>query len=160
MTDSAAVDQRSPTHQDQPDTPGLLVTSAQATVHCLIGCMIGETAGLLIGVSLGLGVWPTLALAVALAFVSGLGLAAIPVMQRTDFSLGQALRTIWLGEVASIATMELAMNATDYAVGGVQAGSIFSGLFWLGLLVAVPAGFLAAWPVNYVLLKRELKHCH
>jgi hypothetical protein len=24
----------------------------------------------------------------------------------------------------------------------------------------VPAGFVAAWPVNYWLLKRDLKRCH
>jgi len=31
---------------------------------------------------------------------------------------------------------------------------------WKGLALAVPAGFFAAWPVNYWLLKRELKACH
>ena len=36
-----------------------LSTSAQATVHCLTGCAIGEVAGLAIGVELGLGNWPT-----------------------------------------------------------------------------------------------------
>jgi hypothetical protein len=32
--------------------------------------------------------------------------------------------------------------------------------FWRGLMFAVPAGFLAAWPVNYWLLGRDLKRCH
>jgi hypothetical protein len=31
---------------------------------------------------------------------------------------------------------------------------------WRGLLFAVPAGFMVAWPVNYWLLGRELKACH
>jgi hypothetical protein len=33
-------------------------------------------------------------------------------------------------------------------------------MFWRGLILAVPAGFLAGWPVNYWLIKRELKACH
>jgi len=37
---------------------------------------------------------------------------------------------------------------------------MFSWLWLRGLLVAVPVGFLAAWPVNFWLLKRELKRCH
>ena len=52
------------------------------------------------------------------------------------------------------------MNATDYAVGGMQAGSVFAPMFWIGIAVAIPAGFLAAWPVNWWLLKRDLKACH
>ncbi len=52
------------------------------------------------------------------------------------------------------------MNASDYAMGGLQAPSVFSPIFWAGIAVAVPAGFLAAWPVNAWLLKRDLKSCH
>lgn len=148
------------THAHQSDTDGLLATSAQTTAHCLLGCTIGEVAGLVIGTSIGMGTWPTMGLAVVLAFISGLSLAVLPVMQQTGASVGQALRTVWLGEVASIGAMEIAMNAADYAVGGVQAGSIFSGLFWLGVLLALPAGFLVAWPVNHWLLQKQMKHCH
>ena len=73
----------------------------------------------------------------------------------------EAFRIIWLGETISIAVMELVMNFTDYHVGGVQVDSIFQLRFWLGFLLALPAGFVAAWPVNYWLLKRNVKqHCH
>jgi hypothetical protein len=33
-------------------------------------------------------------------------------------------------------------------------------MFWRGIAFAVPAGFIAALPVNYWLLKRNLKACH
>ena len=56
--------------------------------------------------------------------------------------------------------MEIAMNVVDYWLGGIQVASIWNALFWLGLAAAAPAGFLAAWPVNYVLLKHELKAGH
>ena len=45
-------------------------------------------------------------------------------------------------------------------MGGMDSGSALSWMFWRGLLFAIPAGFLAAWPVNYWLIRRELKACH
>lgn len=137
-----------------------LVTAAQATLHCLSGCVLGETLGLMIGVSLGLGLLATIALATALAYVSGFALGLVPVMRREGLSLFAAFRLIWVGEAVSIGAMEIAMNAVDAAVGGMSAPSVFAPVFWLGLAAAVPAGFLAALPVNYLLLKSGAKKCH
>ena len=136
------------------------VTSAQATLHCLSGCVIGEVAGLLIGVALGLSVGLIIVLATTLAYVSGMTLGLVPVMRNQNKTFLEALKLIWIGEVVSIGVMEIAMNAADYAVGGMQAGSILSPAFWAGIAAAVPAGFLAAWPLNWWLLKRDLKKCH
>ena len=47
-----------------------------------------------------------------------------------------------------------------YGVGGMQAASVLDPIFWAGIAAAVPAGFLAAWPVNWWLIKRDLKKCH
>jgi hypothetical protein len=137
-----------------------VVTSAQATLHCLSGCIIGEVAGLLIGVALGLSVGPIIILATTLAYLSGMTLGLVPVMRNQNKTFLEALKLIWVGEVVSIGVMEIAMNAADYAVGGMQAGSILAPAFWAGIAVAVPAGFLAAWPLNWWLLKRDIKKCH
>lgn len=139
---------------------GSVSTSAYATLHCLTGCVIGEVAGLAIGVTLGLGVFWTIALATTLAYISGLTLGVVPVARNRGISLWAAFKIIWLGEVISIGVMEIAMNAADYSVGGMEAMSVTDGMFWLGIAVAVPAGFLAAWPVNWWLLQRNLKNCH
>ena len=72
----------------------------------------------------------------------------------------QALKLIWLGEVISIGVMEIAMNATDYYMGGMTAGSLLASQFWIAMMVAIPTGFVAAWPVNWWLLSRDLKVCH
>ena len=138
----------------------VLRTSAQATLHCLTGCVIGEVAGLAIGVTLGLTPWATIILATALAYLAGMTLGLIPVMRSQGVGMLRALKTIWIGEVISIGVMEVVMNFVDYQMGGMTAPSIASSMFWRGILFAVPAGFLAAWPVNYWLLKRELKACH
>ena len=136
------------------------VTSAQATIHCLTGCVIGEVTGLIIGVSLGLAIWPTIVLATTLAYLSGMTLGLVPVMRNQGKTFFEALRLIWIGEVFSIGVMEIAMNWADYAVGGMQAGSVLEPVFWVGIAVAIPAGFLAAWPVNWWLINRDLKKCH
>ena len=137
-----------------------LRTSAQATLHCLTGCVIGEVAGLLIGVSVGLAPWQTILLATALAYLAGMTLGLVPVMRSRGIGLLQALKIIWVGEVISIGVMEIVMNFVDYHMGGMSAPSVASWMFWRGIVLAVPAGFLAAWPVNYWLLKREMKACH
>lgn len=136
-------------------------TSAQATFHCLTGCVIGEVIGLAIGVHFGLGIWPTMTLAVILAYIFGFSLAIPPIMKREKLTFSQVFKAIWLGEAISIGVMEIVMNGVDYWIGGVQAMSLAEPIFYIGLAVAIPAGFIAAWPVNYVLLKKEIKEaCH
>ena len=139
---------------------GALRTSIHATLHCLTGCVIGEVAGLMIGVTIGLAPWPTIILATVLSYLSGMTLGLLPVMRNQGVTLLQALKIIWIGEVISIGVMEIVMNFVDYQMGGITAPSVGTWMFWRGLVLAVPAGFLAAWPVNYWLLKRELKACH
>jgi hypothetical protein len=147
-------------HAQNTGTLSLLRLTTDATIHCLTGCAIGEFIGLAIGVSLGLNPWVTMALATALGFVSGYTLGLLPLV-RQGMGWVQAFRTLWLGETISIAVMELAMNFTDYHVGGVQTTSVLTAQFWLGYLAALPAGFIAAWPVNFWLLKRSIKpQCH
>jgi hypothetical protein len=140
---------------------GPISSSLQATLHCLTGCVIGEVVGVAIGVSLGLEIWLTITLATALAYISGFALGVLPVMKSQNLAFWPALKLIWLGEAISIAVMEIVMNAVDYQMGGMSAPSILHWSFWNGFLYAVPAGFLAAWPVNWWLLSRNIKkHCH
>ena len=136
------------------------VTSAQVTLHCLTGCVIGEVAGLMIGIALGLGPWISMGLATILAYVTGMTLGIVPVARREKIGFDEAFRIIWIGEVISIGVMELVMNAVDYNIGGVQANSLLEPVFWAGIAAAIPAAFVAAWPVNWWLLKRNLKACH
>ncbi len=145
-------------HGGAPLSPSRLTTSA--TLHCLTGCAIGEWLGLAIGVTLGLNPWLTMALATVLGFASGYTLGLWPLVKQGQ-SWARAFKTIWLGETISIAVMEFAMNFTDYHVGGVQAPSLLAPQFWLGFALALPAGFIVAWPVNWWLLNRNIKReCH
>lgn len=133
--------------------------AASATLHCLTGCAIGEFLGLAIGVSAGWSPAATMALAVILAFAFGYALTLIPFVRR-GVPLGAALRTVWLGELVSISVMEIVINAVDYGMGGMSVDSVMTIDFWSSYIVAMGAGFIAAWPVNRWLLARNLKNCH
>jgi hypothetical protein len=100
-----------------------------------------------------------MALATVFGFVGGYTFGLWPLV-RQGMTWSNAFRTIWLGETISIAAMEFAMNFTDYHVGGFQATSLLSVQFWIGYAVAVPVGFIVAWPANYWLLKRGIKQHH
>ncbi len=134
--------------------------TAHATLHCLTGCVIGELLGLMIGVTLGLHPYASMGLSTVLAYISGFSLTIFPLMKRARLPFKSALKAIWLGEAISIGVMELVMNSVDYRMGGIRSGSVFNPLFWEALAFAVPAGYIAAFPVNYWLIGKEMKRCH
>jgi Domain of unknown function (DUF4396) len=133
--------------------------AAMVTLHCLTGCLIGEWIGLALGVALSLRVGVTVVLATALAYASGFGLTMWPLL-RSGVGFWPALSTVFIGEAVSIGVMEVVMNAIDYLTGGMGVKSLFAPRYWEALAVASIAGFLAAWPVNYWLLSRNVKKCH
>jgi len=53
-------------------------------------------------------------------------------------------------ENKSIVVMETADVLVEVYTPGVMAAGLGSGLFWGGMLLALTAGFIAAFPVNYV----------
>lgn len=137
-----------------------MTTAAHATLHCLIGCVIGEVVGLTIGVTAGMSPYVTMVLSTLLAYIFGFALTILPLMKRTKLSFKNAFKAIWVGEAVSIGIMELVMNAVDYHVGGMQVSSLGSSMFWVALGIAIPAGYIAAFPVNFWLISRQLKQCH
>jgi len=152
-------DQNHQTHGDH-HSGGSFATAVHATAHCLVGCAIGEILGVIIGALIGWGMWGRMGLGTALAFVFGLNLAALPLVRRENMQFLRAMKTIFWGEVASIAAMEVAMNGADYLFGGVQA-SLSDWRFWGGFVLMLPAGYIVALPVNYFLIKAAIKDpCH
>jgi hypothetical protein len=164
MTDQSTSHQSQPagahSHHHVAPGEGRWRLAARSALHCLTGCIVGEVVGLAIGIEAGLSITATIILATTLSYLSGFTLGLWPVMKGRGLSLVDAFKLIWLGGVISIGVMEIVMNAVDYSMGGMATSSFFTWQAWRGLLVAVPAGFLAAWPVNYWLLGKELKACH
>ena len=139
------------------DTESLNKTALVATLHCLLGCAIGEVAGLLIGTALGWSNVATIALAVALAFTSGFALTALPFLRR-GYALKAALRIAFAADAASITIMEIVDNALMLAIPGAMEASIGSLFFWASMAVSLAVAGVAAYPVNRWLIARGKGH--
>ena len=63
--------------------------AAQATLHCLTGCAIGEVLGMVLGTSFGLHNAATVVLSIVLAFVFGYGLTMHGVLRAGLPGLGR-----------------------------------------------------------------------
>lgn len=132
-------------------------TALMATVHCLIGCTIGEVLGMVVGTALGWSNWPTVALAVGLAFLFGYAMT-LWSLRRAGLAWGAALGLAFASDTLSIATMELVGNAMMLVIPGAMAAGLADPLFWESLAVSMILAGAAAFPVNRWLLKKGRGH--
>ena len=128
-----------------------------ATVHCLTGCTIGEVLGMVIGTALGWSNWPTVALAVVLAFAFGYAMTLWP-LRRAGMAWGTALGLAFASDTLSMATMELADNAIVLAIPGAMDAGLGEPLFWGSLTVAMVVAGIVAFPVNRWLIGQGKGH--
>ena len=131
--------------------------AVSATLHCLTGCAIGEIAGLMIGTALGLGNASTIVLAIALAFLFGYTLSTLPLL-RAGLGVAAALSVVLAADTLSIATMEVVDNVVMAIIPGAMDAGLVNVVFWVGMMIALTAAFLAAYPVNRHLLRRGKGH--
>ncbi len=130
-----------------------------ATVHCLVGCGIGEVLGVVIGTATGMNMWPTMALGIGLGFVFGLVFGIWPLI-RAKFSAKQALRTVLVAEGLSIVVMEAFEVLTQLVIPGVMEAGLSDGIYWMGMSLSLVVGFIAAFPVNLIMVKKGARHRH
>jgi hypothetical protein len=131
--------------------------AASATLHCLTGCAIGEILGLMIGTALGLSTGATIALAVSLAFLFGYALSTLPLI-KAGLGFFSALSVVFAADTLSIATMELVDNAVMALIPGAMDSGLVNPIFWIGMMIALSAAFLAAFPVNRYLIDKGKGH--
>jgi Domain of unknown function (DUF4396) len=142
-------------HHQGPES--LNQTALIATLHCLLGCAIGEVTGLLVGTALGWGNGATIVLAVTLAFTSGFALTALPFLRR-GYSVRSALRIAFAADAVSITIMEIVDNALMLVIPGAMAAPISSPLFWASMAVSLVVAGVAAFPANRWLITRGKGH--
>ena len=131
--------------------------AAQATLHCLTGCAIGEVLGMVIGTWLGWDNLPTIVLAVVLAFVFGYALTVRGVL-RSGLDLRTALKVALAADTASIAVMEIVDNAVMLLVPGAMEAGLGSGLFWGALAFSLVVAFIVTTPFNKWMIGRGRGH--
>ncbi|HSW98281.1 MAG TPA: DUF4396 domain-containing protein [Candidatus Saccharimonadales bacterium] len=132
-------------------------TAASATLHCLLGCSIGEVLGMVITTAFTLPAAPSVVLSIVGAFVFGYGLSMLP-LRRAGLGWRQALALALAADTASIATMELADNGFVVAVPGAINAGLNTWLFWWSLAVSLVLAFCVAFPVNRWLIGRGKGH--
>ncbi len=130
-----------------------------ATLHCLLGCGLGEVAGMIIGTMLAMDNHSTMILAIILGFIGGFGLGIIP-LKRAGFSWKFAIKQVFIAEGLSIAVMETFEVLVQVYTPGVMEAGLTDAIFWYGMLLGLIAGFIAAYPINYIFVKKGVRHMH
>ncbi len=146
-------------HAYPADTASQLSLAHSATWHCLMGCGLGEVLGVIIGTALGFSTANTIILAVVLGFVFGFVFGMRPLL-RAGFDFSRALRQVFVAESLSIVVMETTEVLVQIYTPGVMEAGLLSWIFWLGMGLALVAGYIAAFPVNYVLVGKGIRHVH
>ena len=144
-------------HSHHHASVGTRTLALSATLHCLTGCAIGEILGLVIGTAAGLAPGWTIALSVSLAFLFGYFLSTLPLL-KAGLGVGAALGVVLAADTLSIAIMELVDNTVIALIPGAIDAGLVNATFWVGLVIALSAAFVAAYPVNLWLLGRGKGH--
>ncbi|MFE8956559.1 DUF4396 domain-containing protein [Streptomyces althioticus] len=145
-------------HHHTGDAPGATWSMAiRATLHCLLGCAVGEILGMAIGTALLWGNVPTMVLAIGLAFVFGYSFTLFAVV-RAGVSPKAAVKIALAADTVSIAVMELVDNAIIALTPGAMDAQLSEGLFWYALLGGFAVAFLVTTPVNKWMIGRGKGH--
>ncbi|WP_406167903.1 DUF4396 domain-containing protein [Streptomyces sp. NBC_00996] len=141
------------------DTGGKVTWSmaAQATLHCLTGCAIGEALGMVIGTAFGWGNVPTMVLAIVLAFVFGYSLTLHGVL-KAGVDFGTAFRVALAADTLSIAVMELIDNGVIALWPDAMDAQLADLLFWGALAISLAIAFVVTTPVNKWMIGRGKGH--
>jgi len=146
-------------HKTENASGSSMRLALQATLHCLLGCGIGEVAGMIISTALGFSNALSIFISVILGFIGGLLLGVIPLLKH-GFTLNNALKAVIAGEGLSIVVMESFEVLTEVTIPGVMNAHLTDSIFWIGMFAALIIGFIAAFPINYIMIKRGVKHLH
>ncbi|MFF0424518.1 DUF4396 domain-containing protein [Streptomyces sp. NPDC004520] len=147
-------------HAGHHHTPGGTVSwsmAAQATLHCLTGCAIGEVLGMIIGTAFGWGNLPTMVLAIVLAFFFGYALTLRGILSAgVDFKT--AFKVALAADTLSIAVMEIIDNGVIALWPSAMDAHLDEALFWIALAVSLALAFVVTTPVNKWMIGRGKGH--
>jgi hypothetical protein len=124
------------------------------TRHCLVGCGIGEVAGMAAGQNLS-NIMQT-GLAVVLAFIFGYSLTFWGA--RNKMSAKDAVKLALAVDTVSIISMEIIDNVSEWLIPGAINAQLHNILFWWSLALSLAIAFILTVPVNRFLMKRGIGH--
>jgi hypothetical protein len=139
----------------QISTDSLWRRGVRSTAHCYSGCGAGEVVGITIAQGiLALAVGWVAAITFGFAYLFGYALTVGPLMQE-GVSFVQSAKDALYSETPSITIMEIVAIGADLLLASEShMGDL---LFWMALVFSLSLGFLAAFPVNVLLVKVGVK---
>lgn len=145
-------------HHDHPAVKSSVnKMAASATIHCLLGCAIGEMIGVTIGTHFGFEAHQTVLLAATLSFISGYAVSTWPLV-RSGMKVIEAIKLVFAADTVSILTMTIVDNLVMLLIPGAMHKDLTHPIYWISRGLSLSAAFVAAWPVNIYLLKRGKGH--
>jgi hypothetical protein len=138
---------------------GNIPLAFSATLHCLLGCGLGEVLGMIMVVIFTLDNHTSMILSILFGAIGGFGLGVIP-LRRAGYVWGAAFKQVLAAEGLSIAVMETFEVIVQVLTPGVMEAGLTDAVFWYGMLLSLAAGFIAAFPVNYYFVKKGIRHHH
>ncbi len=109
------------------------------------------------GTALGWSNWPTIGLAVVLAFIFGYAMTVMP-LRRAGMAWNAALGLAFASDTLSMTTMEVTDNVIMLVIPGAMEAGLSDPLFWGSLLLSLVLAGAAAFPVNRWLIARGQGH--
>jgi hypothetical protein len=127
------------------------------TLHCLLGCSIGEVSGMVIASK-----WTNFAqtaLSIILAFFFGYLLTSRSIL-KSGATKKEAIRGALATDTISITAMELVDNSFIWIVPGAIHATLGDWLFWWSLALSLVVAFIITVPVNRFVMARSGNHMH
>jgi hypothetical protein len=132
-------------------------TALTATVHCLIGCALGEVVGMAVATALGWGNAASIGLSVVLAFAFGYALTLWPVL-RAGVGFRRASGIVVASETVSISIMEAIDNLFVVLVPGALDAGLGDAKFWWSIAAGFAVAFGPTFLANRWLIVRGRGH--
>jgi glycerol uptake facilitator-like aquaporin len=130
------------------------------TLHCLLGCSIGEVLGMAIAASLHWHRLERVILATILAFFFGYLLTFRGVWRQTG-SFKEATKITLATDTVSITSMEIVDNFVEFLIPKALTVTLASPRFWWSLALSLAVAFLVTVPVNRWFISRSgMAHDH
>jgi predicted acylesterase/phospholipase RssA len=128
------------------------------TLHCLLGCSIGEILGMVIASGWSNAVQTILS--IILAFFFGYLLTSRSLLKK-GASRKDAFRGALATDTVSITSMELVDNLFIWIIPGAIYATLSSWLFWWSLALSLLIAFIITVPVNrFIISKGGHEHNH
>jgi hypothetical protein len=127
------------------------------TLHCLLGCSIGEVLGMIIASN-----WSNAAqtiLSIILAFFFGYLLTSRSLIKK-GATKREAFKGALATDTVSITSMEIVDNSFIWLIPGAIHAGLSDWLFWWSLALSLLIAFVITVPVNRFMISRSGAHMH